>query len=207
MRRRTSLIGALLCGGFLSSLASAAALDFDFKDPKGVNTISIVLDSELEPILGMAGGISGSISYDPADPKAAKGKIVVETESIHFHNKGMTDTLFKDDWIDSKKNPQITFEFKEVKEAKAGKSDEQTLTVLGDFTCHGVTKSITVPVKATYLKGRAGDRIRGAKGDLLKLVADFSISRKDFGIKPEMTSAVVSDDIKLNVLIIGLNKQ
>lgn len=206
MRQTLRIVGALVLGGWMTSIVSAA-MDFDFKDPKGVNTISFVLDSELEPILGLASGISGNISYDPANAKATKGKITVETESIHFQNKGMTDTLFKDDWIDAKKNPQITFEFKEVKEAKAGKGDEQVLTVVGDFTCHGVTKSITVPVKATYLKGRAGDRMRGAKGDLLKLAAEFSISRKDFGIKPEMAAAVVSDDITLHVLIVGLNKQ
>lgn len=207
MRQSFWLLSRLVCVGLLASAAGAAALDFDFKDAKSVNTISFLLDSELEPILGLASGISGTLSFDPENPKATKGKLVVAVESIHFQNKGMTETLFKDDWIDAKKHPQITFQFREIKEAKSGKAGEQELTVVGDFTCRGVTKSLTVPVKATYLKGRLGDRERGAKGDLLKLAAEFSIRRTDFGIKPDIATAVVSDEIKMHVLIVGANKQ
>ena len=45
----------LMALGLMVTSLWAAPATFDFKDPKGVNSISIFLDSELEPFYGMAG--------------------------------------------------------------------------------------------------------------------------------------------------------
>ena len=59
-----------------ASVLLAAPQTFDFKDPKGVNTASFKLDAPLEAISGSANGISGTVTFDPANPGATKGKIV-----------------------------------------------------------------------------------------------------------------------------------
>jgi len=183
----------------------AAGAEFDFKDPKGVNSISFTLDSLLEPFAGVASGISGKVTFDPADPKATKGTITVATKSLHLANPGMKDTLHGPDWLDVAKNPKIDFTVKEVTDYKSAGENVFDLTVVGDLTCRGVTKELTVPVKATYLPGKLGERSSKLTGDLLVLRANFSMKRKDFGIKPDMPGTVVAEEIQLGVSIAGVS--
>ena len=77
------------------------------------------------------------------------------------------------------------------------------LRVTGIFTCKGIAKEITVPVKYTYLKGELGQRVQGQKGDLRVIRATFSIKRSDFGIMPGQMEEKVSDAIELTLSIAG----
>ncbi len=142
---------------------------------------------------------------DPADPKATKGTITVETKSLHIENKGMKETLHGPDWLDVAKNPKIDFAIKKVTESKSAGDNVFDLTVVGDLTCKGVTKELIVPVKATYLPGKLGERSSKMTGDLLVLRANFVMKRKDFGIKPDMTDKVVAEEIQLRVSIAGVS--
>src|SRR5882724_10535445 len=91
-------------------LSSAAPLEFDFKDPKGVNNVVFKTDAPLESINGTATGVSGTVTFDPASPDAIKGKIVVEAKSLHVPNSTMQGHLQSDMWLDVAKFPTITFE-------------------------------------------------------------------------------------------------
>ncbi len=184
-------------------VATAAPQEFDFKDPKGVNSIVFILDSPLEPIVGVASGISGKIAFDPEQPKSMTGTISVQAKNLHVENKGMKDTLHGPDWLDVGKHPAIEFRFKEVKEAKATKDNTFDLQVGGEMSIHGVTKTITVPIKAHYLKDKLSSRTSQMKGDLLVLRSEFTIKRKDYGLKPDMSNDVVAEDIQLRVSIVG----
>ncbi len=207
MKRRIShlqtLFVCLACLALRGSRADASAISFDFKDPKGVNAIAFILDSPLEPIMGVASGISGTVSFDPVDPKSITGRLIVQTKGLHTENKGMKDTLHGPDWLDAEKNRTIEFEFKKVVEAKTIEKDEHELTVLGELTCKGVKKELTVPVRVSYLPGRLSERLRQAKGDLLVLRSSFTIKRSDFGIKPDVGDKVVANEIELRVSIAG----
>ncbi len=191
---------------FLSGrVAQAASTEFDFKDPKGVNSIVFILDSALEPFNGVAGGITGKVTFDPANPTATAGKITVETKSLHIANRGMKETLHGPDWLDAAKNPNIEFAIKKVTEAKNLGENVFDLTVVGEMSCRGVSKEITVPVKVSYLPGKLGERTSKLSGDLLVVRSNFSILRKDFGIKPDMTDKVVAEEIQVRVSIVGGN--
>jgi len=192
-------------GLVLAQVTWAKPISFDFKDPKGVNAMSFVLDSLLEPIMGLASGISGTVQFDPEKPEATTGTIVVSTKSLHFENQGMEQTLQKDEWLDVEAYPEISFKVKKVADVKRDSNKPIEMKITGDFTCHGVTKEITVPVKASYLPDRAKDRGR-LKGDLLVLRSNFTIKRTDFNIKPDMTDEVVANDIEIRVSIVGTAK-
>jgi polyisoprenoid-binding protein YceI len=193
------LLIALAC---LGGSAIAAPLNFDFKDPKGVNNATFKLDAPLEALSGNATGISGTVSFDPSSPAATKGKILVATSSMHVGNPMQQQHMLGDKWMDAAKFPEISFETKELKNVKT--SGETTTTdVTGVFTLKGVSKEITVPVKFTYLKDKLSQRVPNQHGDLLVIRSDFNIKRRDFGIMPGQMEDKVSDTIDLTLSIAG----
>ena len=197
----TGLTLVCACG-----VARAAATEFDFKDPKKVNTISIFLDSKLEPIVGLASGISGLVTFDPAKPEALTGKIVVESKSIEFANNGLEEALHGPDWLDSKKNPEVSFSVKKVEDVKK-EGNKTRMMVTGDFLCKGITREIKVPVEATVVPDGAAQRSRNGKGDLLVLRSNFVVKRSDFKLKDDMGPDLVADDMELRVAIVGHPKK
>src|SRR3979409_2405778 len=92
------------------ALSWSAPLDFDFKDPKGVNNVVFKTDAPLESINGTATGVSGTVTFDPADPGSVKGKIVVDAKSLRVPNAMMHGHLQKEEWLDVSNHPDITFE-------------------------------------------------------------------------------------------------
>ncbi len=180
----------------------AAPQTFDFKDPKGVNNAVFKLDAPLEAINGSANGISGTVTFDPANPAATKGKIVVAASSLHVPNPMMKEHLHSGMCMDVANNGEITFELKELKNTKTA-GDKTTADATGTLTIKGVAKEVTVPVTLTYLPDKLGQRVPNMKGDLLVVRANFAIKRTDFGINPKAPEEKVSDTIDLTLSIAG----
>ena len=185
-----------------AGVALAAPQTFDFKDPKGINNAGFKLDAPLEAINGSASGISGTVTFDPGNPGATKGKITVATGSLMLPSPMQKQHMLSDKWLDAVKFPEITFESKEFKNVQTA-GDTSTADVTGTFTLKGVSKEITVPVKLTYMKDKLGDRVPNQKGDLLVIRASFSIKRSDFNIMPGQFEDKVSDTIELTLSIAG----
>jgi polyisoprenoid-binding protein YceI len=189
------------CVGWNLSLA-AAPQTFDFKDPKGVNNIVFKLDAPLESINGTAGGISGTVTFDPEKPEAVKGKIVLTAASLHVGNSMMKEHLQGDKWMDAAKYPEITFEASGLEHPVT--ADHQTSgNLTGTLTVKGVAKKVSVPVKLTYLKDKLSARLPQMKGDLLVVRSTFKIKRSDYGINPGTAEEKVSDEIELSLSLAG----
>lgn len=199
---RTSWI-ALLIIPILPTLALAAPEMFDFKDPKGVNAITFKLDAPLEAINGSANGITGTVTFDPQNPGATTGKIVVASSTMTVPNQMQTTHLRSAMWLDVTKNPEIIFAAKEFKNVKTD-GNKTTADVTGTFSLHGVTNEMTIPVELSYMPDKLGDRLGGnQKGDLLVLHSNFTINRTDFKIMPGQMEDKVADKISLTVGIVG----
>jgi polyisoprenoid-binding protein YceI len=186
----------------LTTAVYAAPQTFDFKDPKGVNNAVFKLDAPLESVNGSASGISGTVSFDPENPAATTGKIVVASESLTVPNPMQKEHLHSDKWLDVAKFPEITFEAKSLANVKTD-GDVTTADATGTFTLHGIAKDITVPIKLTYLKDKLSARVPNMKGDLLVIRANFSINRNDFDIQKGQFEDKVADDIELSLSIAG----
>jgi polyisoprenoid-binding protein YceI len=186
----------------LATAASAAPESFDFKDPKGVNNAVFNLDAPLESVNGSASGISGTVSFDPENPGATTGKIIVAAESMTVPNPMQKEHLHSANWLDVKTYPEITFEAKSLANVKT-EDNVTTADVTGTFTLHGVSKEITVPVKLTYLKDKLSARVPNMQGDLLVIRANFSINREDFGIQKGNFEDKVSPTVNLTLSIAG----
>ena len=183
-------------------MALAAPQTFDFKDPKGVNNAVFKLDAPLESINGTASGISGTITFDPGNPSATRGKIVVASSSLHVGNPTMNEHLHSDKWMDVAKYPEISFEVVELRNA-ATADNNTAATVLGTLSIKGVSRKVTVPVKFTYLKDKLKARFPKLEGDLLVVRANFKVQRSDFGINAGAFEDKVSDEIDLSLSLAG----
>jgi polyisoprenoid-binding protein YceI len=191
----------------LASLATAASVyaapeSFDFKDSKGVNNAVFNLDAPLESVNGSANGISGTVTFDPANPAATTGKIVVATESLTVPNPLQKEHLHSATWLDVAKYPEITFEAKSLANVQT-QDNVTTADVTGTFTLHGVSKDLTVPIKLTYLKDKLAARVPNQQGDLLVIRANFTINRDDFNIQKGQYQDKVANTINLTLSIAG----
>lgn len=195
-------LNSVLATVLLSGVVLAEPLKFDFKDPKGVNNVVFKLDAPLEAINGSASGISGSVTFDPANPAATTGKIVVEAKSMMVPNSMMKDHMHGEQWMNVAQHPELTFEAKELKNVKTS-GDSTTAEAVGTFTAKGVSKTLTVPVKLTYLKDKLQARQPNAKGDLLVIRSTFTFKRADFGINPGAPTDKVADEIELTLSLAG----
>ncbi len=186
----------------LATAAYAAPQTFDFKDPKGVNNAIFKLDAPLESINGSASSITGTVVFDPENPGATKGKIIVASESLTVPNPMQKEHLHSDKWLDVTKYPEITFETKSFANVKTV-GNTTTADVTGAFVLHGVTNEITAPVKLTYLKDKLSARVPNMNGDLLVIRANFTINREDFNIAKGQFEDKVSPTIDLSLSIAG----
>jgi polyisoprenoid-binding protein YceI len=190
----------LLC--LTTAAAYAAPESFDFKDPKNVNNAVFKLDAPLESVNGSANGITGTVSFDPQNPAATTGKIVIASETLTVANPLQKEHLHGPNWLDVAKYPEISFEAKSLANVKTD-GNTTTADVTGTFSLHGVSEDITAPVKFTYLPDKLSARVPSLKGDLLVIRANFSINREDFNIEKGQYEDKVANEIDLNLSIAG----
>jgi len=195
-------LALLLVTAGLATAALAAPQAFDFKDPKGINNAGFKLDAPLESINGTASGISGTVSFDPENPASTTGKIVVAAKTLTLPNTMQQGHMHGDQWMSVDKFPEITFEAKSLKNVKTD-GDNTTADAVGTFTCKGIAKEMTIPVKLTYLKDKLSQRSPDLKGDLLVIRSNFAIKRSDFNINPGQYNDKVSEEINLTLSIAG----
>jgi polyisoprenoid-binding protein YceI len=186
----------------LAASVVAAPIEFDFKDPKGVNNVVFKTDAPLESINGTASGISGKVTFDPANPAATKGRIVVAANSLHVGNATMKEHLHGENWMNVTKFPEMTFELDSLKNVKT-EGDITTADAVGKITIKGVTKELAAPVKLTYLKDKMKAR-SGKDGDLLVVRSNFAVKRSDFGINASRGEDKVSNEIELSLSVAGM---
>lgn len=189
---------------------------YDFKDPKGVNAATFVVDSFIEPIVGYANGISGTITFDPAKPEDTRGKIVIDAKSVRVTHATMTEHLHSPNWLDVQRFPTIEFEIKQIRNLRKTATSAAVLEepeiradiyhaeVVGDFTCKGITKQITVPVTLTHLPRMLQRRSRNMEGDLVVVRTEFKIDRRDFGIHGGVPLIQVGPEVTIRVSIVGV---
>lgn len=180
--------------GFGLGVSGAKKVTFDNR--VGANQIVFTSSAPLEDIEGSASDIGGSITLDPANIEATTGKIVVKVASMQTGIQKRDSHLMSEPWLNQEKYPQITFDIKELKNVQRVSGDNGKAVVkaiaVGDFTLHGVTKRMEVPVTITYIRESQKTKER-APGDFVMVQGDFSIALKDF--KVEGTKGTVGSKV------------
>ncbi len=205
MRFLTQSIVPVIATASVLWSAAATAATFDFNDPKGVNSMTVTVDSQLEPIRGTAAQVGGTVNFDPAKPEALTGKLTVPAAAVKLTNDRMTEVLHSEDWINAAAHPTITFTFTKVLSATRTNDTRHNIRTQGNMTLNGVTRDIEVDLSLSHLPGKLRDRGGKVDGDLLILRCDFSIDRTEFNIKSDMDGTVVGQEIEIGVGIVGIS--
>ena len=199
-----SIIG--LATGFSNAAAGTKKVTFDNR--VGANQIAFESSAPLEDIKGTANDISGSIMLDPANIEATTGMITVKVKSMETGIKKRDGHLMSSDWLDEARYPTITYSIKSVKNVKRVSNDNSKSVVegvaTGDFSLHGTTRQLDVPITMTYIRESEKTKER-APGDLVMVQGEFSIALKDFkveGTKGTVGSRV-GETIRLKANLFG----
>ncbi len=153
---------------------------FKFNDKVGKNQFEWNSTMPVETIDGTAEGITGWLTFDPAKPTTITGTVSASVATMKSGNDMRDQHLHSDSWLDAAKYPQITFTAKTAKNVKQS-GNKYTADVTGDFSMHGVTKSMTIPVEIQYIKANA-ETAKRAPGDLVAVTGTFTVPIKDFNV-------------------------
>ncbi|MEM1098602.1 MAG: YceI family protein [Planctomycetota bacterium] len=207
----------LATGGVIAGSAAAEAVTYDFADPKGVNGVMFVLDSELEPFVGIGGGISGEVTYDAEDPTSFSGAISLDATTLQLVNGRMTDVMFGADWLNTEERATITVTFhgvasvdvavpSDAEPAAPNEAEPETdkLYVDGTLTFGPFSIDKQFVIEPTVIEDGGTDRGAGA-GDLLVLRSVFTVDRFDLGIENPGVNKVARS-IEITVPIAGYAK-
>ena len=146
-------------------------------------------------VSGKFDDFTGAINIDQTNPAASSVEFTIKTPSI---NTGVADRdkhLRSADFFEVDKYPEISFKSTSVKVT----SRKNVYDVTGNFTMHGVTKSITLPVEFLgFIKDPRGNQRAG-------FTAKTTLNRKEYGIMWNRAldngGTLLSDDVDVTVNI------
>lgn len=131
--------------------------------------------------------VSGSASYDPADPGKTVLEAVIDATTVDTRVDMRDNDLRSDHFLDVAKYPTITFKSKRTESAGSGK-----LKLTGDLAIHGVTKEVVLDVDGPTapVKDPKGNSHIGAS-------ATTRINRRDFGVNG--APAMAGDEVSITI--------
>ena len=160
---------------------AASVKTFTLSDKVGKNQFEWNSTAPLETINGTTEGITGWLKFDPTKPTTITGTVSANVATMKSGNDMRDNHIKSEKWLDAEKYENITFTAKSVKNQSVNGA-KVIADVVGDFTMHGVTKQIVVPVEINYLKANE-ETAKRAPGDFVSLTATFTVSLKDFAVK------------------------
>jgi polyisoprenoid-binding protein YceI len=147
----------------------------------------------LTKVRGTFRDFAGTINFDKAKPENSTVEFRIKATSVDTGVQKRDDHLRSPDFFDVANHPEIVFKSTKVV-AKGG----NTFDVVGDFTLHGVTKQITLPV--TFL----GEQKFG-KGSKAGFETALTINRKDYGLMwnraVESGGVLVGEEVEISINI------
>lgn len=193
----------LFCQGF--NVNTSDLQTFYFKDPQNRNQITFTSDAFFETFTGLSSDVWGEVSFNPSDVKnTLKGEVSISVNSITTGIDMRDENLKSDGWLDSEKFPIISFRIEKVEELTIVEDNKIRLSIVGSFDCRGRVREVMLEATLIFLEENNMTKKR-MPGDLLSVVADFSIDLSDYDIRSIFIPDRVSDKISIAVNIVGSN--
>ncbi len=148
----------------------------------------------LTSVHGRFNKFGGSFVVDP-DASKCSFELNIKTDSVDTNNQQRDTHLRSPDFFNAKQFPEITFKSTSVKPIDGG------YEVTGDLTLHGVTRSITFPLKG----GKTVEFPQGKGVVHTGYTADLTIKRTDFEIA-KAVGDMLGDEIAVSIGLEGIRK-
>jgi len=191
MKNTQNIFIATVFAASLASQAAAQSKRFEIDNQKLAyrNIASIESVADFETFTGKTNAVSGFITFDPTT-RQGSGKIVIDPAGIDTGIPARNEHMKGKGWLEVDKYPQIVFEAVKV---QPGRRDEYKVT--GNFTLHGVTRKIIVPVQLKYSPAGPANKAAQFEGDVVRVTAKFNISLGDYGIvvTPQVATKIAKD--------------
>jgi polyisoprenoid-binding protein YceI len=192
MRLSRTRVAVVLALG-LAFAAAARSAPETFVFDKAHTLVGFRIRHWLTKVDGRFRDFDGRIWLDRANPSGSKVEVTIQTASIDTSNINRDKHLRSADFFDAEKYPVTTF-----KSTKVTPRGTDLYDVTGDLTLHGVTKTMTIPVRHTGFLNLGKEEKAGFE-------LTIPINRKDFGIVWNRTSdsggVMLGDDVDINVQV------
>ncbi len=175
---------ALFATMLLSTPALAAVPTYDI-DHSHTHIQFSVDHAGFSDLIGAFESYRGYFTFDEKTPEASAVEITIDVSSIETSSKELDGKLLGKDFFDAKQFPNIHFT-----SAKITRTGDNTGTLEGDLTMHGITKPFTFDV--TFNKG--GEFMGSYK---VGFSATGKLKRSDFGLDKYVPT--VSDEVTIHI--------
>jgi polyisoprenoid-binding protein YceI len=192
MRLSSKRVALLLAFGLAAAGAARSATEtFVFDKPH--TQVGFRIRHWLTKVNGRFRDFAGHIWLDRAKPADSRVDVTIQAASIDTGTENRDKHLRSADFFDVEKYPTITFV-----STKVVPKGKDLYEVTGDLTLHGVTKTMTIPVRHTGFLNLGKQEIAGFE-------LTIPINRKDFGIGWNRTAdtggIMLGDDVEINVQV------
>ena len=174
----------------LASLLPSAAFAADtFKIDAVHSEVGFHIRHIVSKTAGHFATFSGMIQLDSGDITKSSVDVTIDPASVKTDNDARDKHLCSVDFFDASKFPAITF-----KSTAVTKKPDGSLELVGLFTLHGISKTITIPFtnNGTSVGMKPGSLVAGFEGTV-------KILRSDYGIKSYLGPVGDEVTITLNV--------
>jgi polyisoprenoid-binding protein YceI len=185
MTRTMRILGAWVLGLALAGAALAAAETFKFD--KVHSLMGFRIRHVVTKVEGRFRDFDGTITLDRSNPAASHVELTIQAASVDTGNDTRDKDLRSPNFFDVEKYPTITF-----KSTKVEPNGSDSYDVTGDFTLHGVTKSIHVPVKHTGFGKLQNTEKAGFE-------IAMPLKRSDYGMTAG--APVLGDEVEINIQV------
>lgn len=192
MKKTLFAVPLLLSAMTLTGGAPAVAAT-TFTVDKNHSEVSFKIRHMMSRVRGEFTDFAVTVVKDDANPANSSVVLTIEAKSIDTGTPDRDNDLRSENFFAVDKFPQITF-----KSSKVEKVSDTLYNVTGEFSMHGVTKVITLPVT---LEGEITERGKLRVG----FSTSTTINRKEFGINWNRTldsgGVLLGDDVLAEITL------
>jgi len=164
-------------------------------DPVHSNAMFSVMHLGVSRFYGRFTKMSGDFVIDREELENSSIRVVIPAASIDTNAAGRDRDVKGPDLLDAKQFANLSFTSTKV--VAAG---DDVWKVTGDYTMHGVTKSITVELHVTSYGKRTPMGYRAG------LETTFTIKRSEFGMMKYVKEGMLGDEVTIMIGIEGIKK-